>query len=73
MNQEVKINSQEIETILLVDDEKDIRDVLQMALTDAGHKVIMAENGEEALARYNEKQPPIVITDIKMPVMDGIE
>ncbi|MGD8844936.1 MAG: hybrid sensor histidine kinase/response regulator [Desulfobacteraceae bacterium] len=73
MNRESKIKSQEIETILLVDDEQDIRDVLQLALVDAGHQVVIAENGEEALARYTETQPPIVITDIKMPVMDGIE
>ncbi|MEJ1991614.1 MAG: hybrid sensor histidine kinase/response regulator, partial [Maritimibacter sp.] len=61
------------ETILLVDDEQDIRDVLHMALADAGHRVLMAENGEEALAIYAETLPPIVITDIKMPIMDGIE
>jgi signal transduction histidine kinase len=73
MNDNPKSKKGEIETILLVDDEQDIRDVLQMALADAGHRVIMAENGEEALARYTESQPPIVITDIKMPVMDGIE
>lgn len=73
MKPESKNKSEAIETILLVDDEQDIRDVLQMALTDAGHQVIMAENGEEALARFSETQPPIVITDIKMPVMDGIE
>jgi signal transduction histidine kinase len=73
MNDKPKSKREVFETILLVDDEQDIRDVLQMALTDAGHKVIMAENGEEALARYNETRPPIVITDIKMPVMDGIE
>jgi signal transduction histidine kinase len=59
--------------ILLVDDEQDIRDVLQLALTDAGHDVLLAENGRQALDLFLEKQPPIVITDIKMPVMDGIQ
>jgi signal transduction histidine kinase len=59
--------------ILLVDDEQDIRDVLQLALTDAGHDVLLAENGRQALDLFLEKRPPIVITDIKMPVMDGIQ
>ncbi len=61
------------DTVLLVDDEQDIRDVLHMALSDYGYQVMMAENGEEALALYYPTLPPIVITDIKMPVMDGIE
>ena len=59
--------------ILLVDDEKDIRDVLNLPLTDMGYEVFMAEDGNEALRVYREVQPPIVLTDIKMPGMDGIE
>ena len=59
--------------ILLVDDEPDIREVLQMAMLDAGYEVLMAENGEAALQCFLAERPPIVITDIKMPVMDGIE
>lgn len=60
-------------SILLVDDEADIRDVLQMALMDAGHDVLLAENGRQALDIFEAEKPPIVITDIKMPLMDGIE
>lgn len=59
--------------VLLVDDEPDIRDTLQLALEDSGHKVLLAENGQQALGLFMEKHPPIVITDIKMPGMDGIE
>lgn len=59
--------------ILLVDDEPDIRDILRMALEDGGHEVLLAENGQQALDLFLEKQPPIVITDIKMPLLDGIE
>jgi signal transduction histidine kinase len=59
--------------ILLVDDEQDIRDVLQLALADAGYDVLLAENGQQALELFCETRPPIVITDIKMPVMDGIQ
>ncbi|MFH1152630.1 MAG: response regulator [Pseudomonadota bacterium] len=58
--------------ILLVDDEEDIRDVLGISLMDMGYEVITAENGIAALDLF-EKQPfPIVLTDIKMPGMDGI-
>jgi signal transduction histidine kinase len=59
--------------ILLVDDEEDIRDVLRLALTDAGYAVVEAENGQQALDLFLKKRPPIVVTDIKMPVMDGIQ
>ena len=59
--------------ILLVDDEEDIRLVLGMSLSDMGYEVLTADNGEEALEIFKEKQPPIVLTDIKMPGMDGIE
>ena len=59
--------------ILLVDDEAGIRKVLGIALTDSGYEVTTAENGEAALEKFRELRPPIVLTDIKMPDMDGIE
>jgi signal transduction histidine kinase len=59
--------------ILLVDDEKDIREVLCLSLVDMGYTVFKAENGVQALRLFQEVQPPIVLTDIKMPNMDGIE
>jgi len=59
--------------ILLVDDESDIREVLHLALDDLGYEVLEAENGEEALRVFSEDQSPIVLTDIKMPNMDGID
>lgn len=59
--------------VLLVDDEEDIRLVLGMSLRDMGYEVFTAEDGEGALKIFQEKQPPIVLTDIKMPGMDGIE
>ncbi len=59
--------------ILLVDDEAGIRTVLGIALTDSGYAVTTAENGEDALAKFRQLRPPIVLTDIKMPDMDGIE
>lgn len=60
-------------SLLLVDDEKDIRDVLELSLTDLGYCVFIAENGEEALDLFKRRRPEIVLTDIKMPGMDGIE
>jgi len=61
------------ERILIVDDEEDIRAVLDISLSDLGYKVYTAENGQEALRILSEVNPPIVLTDIRMPVMDGIE
>ena len=61
------------ETILFVDDEKDICDVLSISLSDLGYKVYTAQNGKEALRIITEVSPSIVLTDIRMPEMDGIE
>lgn len=59
--------------LLLVDDEEGIRKVLSIALSDSGYTVFTAQNGEEALDIFRRETPPIVLTDIKMPGMDGIE
>jgi len=59
--------------ILLVDDEEGIRKVLGITLSDAGYRVFVAENGQEAFRIFKTESPPIVMTDIKMPGMDGIE
>jgi signal transduction histidine kinase len=61
------------EKILLVDDEEGIRKVLAISLSDKGYQVFTAKSGEEALHIFKEQDPPIVLTDIKMPGMDGIE
>ena len=58
--------------ILLVDDEEGIRKVLGISLADSGYEVITAENGDQALELFRDNHPPIVMTDIKMPGMDGI-
>jgi len=59
--------------ILLVDDEEGIRRVLDISLTDIGYQVFTAGDGVEALEVFKKQRPPIVLTDIKMPGMDGIE
>ena len=60
-------------TILLVDDEQGLRTVLRITLIDMGYTVHTAADGEAALALFEEIAPPVVLTDIKMPGMDGIE
>jgi DNA-binding NtrC family response regulator len=61
------------EKLLLVDDEEGIRNVLGIALADSGYHVLTAESGEEALRIFRKECPEVVLTDIKMPGMDGIE
>jgi PAS domain S-box-containing protein len=61
------------DTLLLADDEEGIRKVLGIALADSGYRVVTAENGLAALALFRQVRPSIVLTDIKMPGMDGIE
>lgn len=61
------------EKILLVDDEEGIRKVLGIALSDMGYAVYLASCGEEALEILQREQPSVVLSDIKMPGMDGIK
>lgn len=58
-------------TILLVDDEADIREPLTDLLTSAGYEVLAARNGAEALSRASTRPISAVVTDLCMPVMDG--
>jgi len=57
--------------ILVVEDEFGIAEVLQSALTDAGHDVVLAINGKQGLERLKETRPDLVILDFMMPVLDG--
>lgn len=59
--------------VLLVDDEAGIRKVVGITLADMGHKVHLAANGDEALEVFRRERPPVVLTDIRMPGMDGLE
>ncbi len=59
-------------TVLVVDDEDDIRRFLSVALEDAGFEVIIAENGKEALAKIKEKRPDFISLDLVMPGGSGI-
>ncbi len=59
--------------ILVVDDEAEYRLIMRSILTSEGWNVLLAENGQEALDRLKEGHVDLVITDIYMPVMDGIK
>jgi len=60
-------------TILVADDQKEICDIFQDALTQEGYEVLTATNGAEAVWLGEQNQPDLAILDIKMPEMNGIE
>ena len=59
--------------IMLVDDEKDFVEMLSLRLKEVGEKVTPAHSGQECLAKLEQSNIDVVILDIKMPGMDGIE
>lgn len=59
--------------ILLVDDEPDIIEIVRYNLSSEGYKIITAENGKEALKIAKKEKPQLIILDVMMPEMDGIE
>jgi two-component system alkaline phosphatase synthesis response regulator PhoP len=61
------------ETILLADDDSDILEFLTYNLEKEGYKVITASNGKEAIKIANQENPDLIILDLMMPEMDGIE
>ena len=59
------------EKILIVDDESNIRQILETRLTIRGYTVIAAANGEEAISLFQKEQPDLIILDIMIPKIDG--
>ena len=59
--------------ILVVDDEEPVRDVVSKLVKHIGYPVLMAANGKQALDLMRKEPVTILITDIKMPVMDGLQ
>jgi CheY-like chemotaxis protein len=58
--------------ILVIDDEPAVRGLLKRALTAAGHEVVLAANGQEALTQLLSEPVELVVTDIYMPVQEGL-
>lgn len=61
------------ERIVIIEDEVDILDVLQLQLTREGYRVTACSNGEEGLARVREEDPDLVLLDLMLPGLDGLE
>ncbi|WOI22052.1 response regulator transcription factor [Nonlabens ulvanivorans] len=62
-----------IAKILLVDDEPDILEIVSYNLKNEGYQVFTAENGKEGVQKAKKKKPDLIILDVMMPIMDGIE
>ncbi len=59
--------------VLIVDDDRRVRDVLHEIFLSNGYKCLVAQNGREGLEMFGTARPPLTVTDVKMPVMDGVE
>lgn len=60
-------------TILIVDDSESIRKLVQFNLSNAGYSVLVANNGKEALSYFNGENIHLLLTDLHMPEMNGME
>src|SRR5437762_4456128 len=67
------VTTTEKSRVLVVDDEPQITRVLRTVLSSQGYQVRVAAEGESALLSFNEWRPELVITDLYMPRMDGVE
>ncbi len=59
--------------ILIAEDEAYQADILQFRLSRAGHSVVHVDNGSEVMARFRETKPDLLLLDVRMPGMNGIE
>jgi CheY-like chemotaxis protein len=59
--------------ILIVEDEKLLNEAYELVLSREGHKVSKAFNGEEALGLVDKEKPDLILLDLRMPKMDGVE
>jgi two-component system chemotaxis response regulator CheY len=64
--------SVEAKTILTVDDSRTMRDMLRLALAEAGYRVVQAVDGLDGLERLDAEGADVIITDINMPNLDGL-
>jgi DNA-binding response OmpR family regulator len=71
--QDAKWKDTMLAKVLVVDDEKGVRDLLHSFLEAAGYQAIMASNGEEAIELAKSESPNAILLDVKMPGIDGVE
>src|SRR5687768_3683959 len=62
-----------MKTILIIEDDDQLRRMLVATLTKEGYEVRAAQNGVDGMARFNESKPDLVITDLIMPQKEGLE
>ena len=72
MNNNKNVNPEDIK-ILLVDDEPDILEIISYSLKNAGYNIYTATNGSDAVEQASKIEPHLIILDVMMPEMDGIE
>ena len=60
-------------TILIMDDDLAMQTVLEIALREAGYQVVLASDGQEGIEKLAALKPDLVVSDIMMPQMDGVE
>ena len=69
----IRVKKMTMAKILVIDDERSIRNSMKDILSFEGHEVVLAENGMEGLVSVKTEKPEVVFCDIKMPKMEGIE
>lgn len=67
------MSKKQTQTILIVEDESSLNEAYQVILANAGYDIFTAFDGKEALAVTEEVSPDVVLLDLRMPVMGGIE
>ena len=73
MSDKPSLSDGEKYTILIVDDEKEILEPYSSALSSAGFRVLTASNGAEGVAVAKAKKPDLILMDLKMPILDGMD
>jgi DNA-binding response OmpR family regulator len=74
MNENVKTTQENVvTTILIADDDEDILALVHRALSEGGYEVLLARDGDAALATARERRPALALLDIAMPGLDGYE
>jgi DNA-binding response OmpR family regulator len=59
--------------VLVVEDDDDLSSLIESVLTDQGYEVLVARNGQQALDAVAEVMPRLILLDIRMPIMDGLQ